>query len=231
MAKTKKQKRKQRTVLFIWAAVVAMSAFLYMAKDHPDFISARKWVFQKIFEFPAVQKANQENSIKSTQFNYGDEIDRLAKEYGLSATYLKSLVVLECSGRKPVKPRFEKHVFRKLQKVRDGKRKQFERITKKDLHDASDEALKNLASSWGPFQLMGYKCLQLEVKVSDIRGEDALDWGVRWIHMEYGHLLKRNKYKDAFHYHNTGRAFPSDGKTLPVLWQWKASLYLFLFNK
>ena len=198
----------------MWAIVIGFSAFLYMSKDHPKFIFMKRWVFQKVFEFPVVQKASQENSIKSTQMNYGEEIDRLAKEYDLSASYLKALVVLECSGKKPVKPRFEKHVFQKLQKVRDGKRKQFERITKEDLYDASDDALKNLASSWGPFQLMGYKCLHLEVKVSDIRGEDALDWGVRWVHMEYGHLLKSEKFKDAFHYHNTGRVIPSNGKLL-----------------
>jgi hypothetical protein len=82
------------------------------------------------------------------------------------------------------------------------------------LEDASDEALKNLARSWGPFQLMGYKCVQLGVNVKDIRGEDALELGVKWIDKEYGHLLKNKRYRDAFHYHNTGRLYPADNKVL-----------------
>ena len=84
-------------------------------------------------------------------------------------------------------------------------------ITHEMIADASDEALKNLAKSWGPFQLMGYKCLHLDVKVKDLRGDDALDWGAKWIKLEYGHLLRKKRYKDAFHYHNTGKTYPKSG--------------------
>ena len=58
---------------------------------------------------------------------------------------------------------------------------------------------------------MGYKCVGLGVNVKDIRGEDGLEHGVRWIKEEYGRFLKKGKFKDAFHYHNTGRKFPRDG--------------------
>ena len=58
---------------------------------------------------------------------------------------------------------------------------------------------------------MGYKCLQLGVNVNDIRGDEALDWGAKWIKLEYGHLLKKKRYKDAFHYHNTGSLYPKSG--------------------
>ena len=151
------------------------------------------------------------NSSQLTELNYGQEIEEVAVKYGLPANYLKALVVLECSGNKPVEPRFEKHIFNKLKKVRDVKGRFYERVTHEILHDASDAAIENLAKPWGPFQLMGYKCLQLNVLVNDIRGEDALDWGAKWIQMEYGHLLEQKRYKDAFHYHNSGRLFPSDG--------------------
>ena len=153
------------------------------------------------------------NAFKMTESNYGSEVEEVAEKYGLPAPYLKALIVLECSGKKPVKPRYEKHIFNRLKKVRDQKGRTFEKIDQSVIGDASDEALKNLARSWGPFQLMGYKCLHLDVKVNDIRGEDALDWGAKWIKMEYGHLLRKKRYADAFHYHNTGKLFPKDSIT------------------
>jgi len=144
--------------------------------------------------------------------NYGKAIDSCAKIFNLNSRYIKSLTCLECSGRTDRPNRFEKHVYKRLKNVRDGKLADYEGVTQKMLHDASDEALKNLATSWGPFQIMGYKCLHLNINVADLRGNDAVYWGVKWINMEYGHLLKKGRYRDAFHYHNTGRIYPADGK-------------------
>jgi hypothetical protein len=60
---------------------------------------------------------------------------------------------------------------------------------------------------------MGYKAIPLGVSISDLRHEDdAAEVGVRWIAQEYGHFLKKKKYKDAFHYHNTGQRFPLSGR-------------------
>ncbi|HIA05744.1 MAG TPA: hypothetical protein EYN71_03375 [Flavobacteriales bacterium] len=151
------------------------------------------------------------SAFKLTESNYGSGVEKAAEKYGLPASYLKALIVLECSGKKPVQPRYERHVFKKLKKVRDQKGRTFEMITHEMIADAPDDALKNLAKSWGPFQLMGYKCLHLEVKVKDLRGDDALDWGAKWIKLEYGHLLRKKRYKDAFHYHNTGNTYPKNG--------------------
>jgi hypothetical protein len=151
------------------------------------------------------------SAFKLTESNYGSGVEKAAEKYGLPVSYLKSLIVLECSGKKPVQPRYERHVFKKLKKVRDQKGRTFEMITHEMIADAPDDALKNLAKSWGPFQLMGYKCLHLEVKVKDLRGDDALDWGAKWIKLEYGHLLRKKRYKDAFHYHNTGKTYPKSG--------------------
>lgn len=144
--------------------------------------------------------------------NYGKAIDSCAKIFNLNSRYIKSLACLECSGRTDRPNRFERHVYKRLKNVRDGKLADYEGVTQKMLHDASDDALKNLATSWGPFQIMGYKCLHLNINVADLRGNDAVYWGVKWINMEYGHLLKKGRYRDAFHYHNTGRVYPSNGK-------------------
>lgn len=144
--------------------------------------------------------------------NYGAEIDSCAKLLGMPPQYLKSLVCLECSGRTDLPKRFEKHIYRRLKKVRSGETAEYEGVTTAMIRDASDEALKNLATSWGPFQIMGYKCLHLNINVADLRGNDAVYWGVKWIAEEYGYLLKKGRYRDAFHYHNAGRIFPADGK-------------------
>jgi len=150
--------------------------------------------------------------VKQTQKNYGNEIDKLAKEFKLPSEYLKALIILEVGGRKPAPTRYEKGVYSKLKKLKKGEIKRYELLKKKTIADASDDALRNLATSWGAFQIMGYKCVQLGVKVADIRGEKSLYWGVKWINDEYGNYLRKAKYKDAFHLHNTGQKYPKNGK-------------------
>ena len=122
------------------------------------------------------------------------------------------MIQLESGGRKPAGKRFEFHVFERLNEVRNGKRKQYEQITSADLVGASDEAIRNLATSWGPFQLMGYKCIQLDVQLRDIRGKDAVREGVKWIDLTYGDVLRSGRYEDAFHMHNTGKPLPANGE-------------------
>lgn len=159
---------------------------------------------QNIFTAPVTIK---------TKINYGDEVDKLAKEFDLPAAYLKSLITLECSGRKNPPSRFEKHVYARLKRLQNGEMKNMERLNPSMLKDMEDGGLKNLASSWGPFQLMGYKCVQLGIYVQDIRGDQSLYWGVKWINEEYGHLLRAGRFDDAFHFHNTGRTYPKVGKS------------------
>ncbi len=96
--------------------------------------------------------------------------------------------------------------------MRDGVSTNFGTITHAQLKDASDQAIRNLASSWGPFQLMGYQCIELGIHVRDIRGEQALYWGMFWINKRYGRYVRQGKLRDAFHIHNTGRPFPLFGK-------------------
>lgn len=149
-------------------------------------------------------------SLKRTRDNYGSQLENYGRQFKISNTYLKALVTLECSGRTDFTPRFEKHVFEQLKRVRDGRKKNYGSITKKIIGDASDEALTNLATSWGPFQLMGYQCIPLGVNISDIRGKDAIYWGVYWINKRYGKYLEKGLYRDAFHIHNTGQPFPKN---------------------
>lgn len=144
--------------------------------------------------------------------NFGADIRKYARKEGIAPEYLAALCMLECSGRKPSGSRYEKHVYLRLKLVKSGLKRQYEHVKPDDLADAGDDALQNLASSWGPFQLMGYKCLLYDITVSDLRGEDAIRWGVKWIMANYGRQLKAKDYKSAFHIHNAGTPFPKNGK-------------------
>ena len=157
------------------------------------------------------QSSSDKAGFASVVDNYSEDVKTAAAAFNLPYPYLMSLIQLECSGIKPAGERFEPHVFRRLQAVRDGKRKNYENITPSHLANASDAALKNLATSWGPFQLMGYKCILLDRQIRDIRGQEAVQAGIEWIDITYGNALREGKFQDAFHLHNTGKPFPKSG--------------------
>ena len=113
---------------------------------------------------------NKNTSSQSVIDNYSNEVFKSSIEFNIPYKYLMALIQLECSGLKPAGERFEPHVYRQLKKVQVGSLKNYENVTMSHLYDASDEAIRNLATSWGPFQLMGYKCILLDVKIRDIRG-------------------------------------------------------------
>lgn len=139
-----------------------------------------------------------------TEDNYGQEVAKYAQEYDLPNEYLKALIILECSGDKPAGQRFERNVYSKLQEVRDGKRIRYEDITRSEISQCSDAALRNLATSWGPFQIMGYKCIDMGIIINDLRGAESIKWGVLWINNEYGNLIRNNEFEKGFRMHNTG---------------------------
>jgi hypothetical protein len=175
-------------------------------------------VLSIVYLVPYLQRDKQVNiedrkgGLEMVEKNYGRAIDSAAMVFDLPAPYLKALCMLECSGMKKFEQRFEPAVYEKLKRVKRGELDNYEHVTPEILADANDDALKNLASSWGPFQLMGYKCLLLDIKIRDIRGEDAVFYGTKWIDMTYGNYLRNRKYKDAFHIHNTGRPYPAIGR-------------------
>ncbi len=171
--------------------------------------------------------------LQRTEKHYGEKISEHSKEFDLPEHYLKSLATLECSGKIEFTPRFEQHVYEELKKVRDKKKRRYGSIKRKDLNGDSDGALRNLATSWGPFQLMGYQCLELGVRVQDIRGKDNVYWGIYWINKRYGKVLRKGNYEDAFHIHNTGKPVPKNGIpfTHDPKYIEKGLIYMDYFNK
>lgn len=210
--KNKAKKTKQETVDFF------DSHFMRFIKSQKILIPIMILLFllfRPVFCNIESEKNKTNSDIGGTEAalaNYKYDVLQAAKKYELQPSYLMALIMLECSGKKNIKPRFEKHVYRKLKALRDGKIKKFENLTPETIHDANDDALRNLAKSWGPFQLMGYKCVILELNIKDIRGVNSIDYGADWINMTYGDYLRKKRFKDAFHIHNTGQPYPKNGR-------------------
>ena len=208
MAKSKRKKFKKNIVtllLLVFLSYLGYTFRFYIADGY-------NYLVDRISGKSTLRAIPMLSAVERTKLNYGDRVDKIAKEFGISPQYLKALIVLECSGEQNPKPRYESHIFDRLKEVRDGTRKKYESITTKILEGASDGALKNLATSWGAFQLMGYKCVQMDISIAEIRGRKSLYYSVKWIDEEYGYLLKKKRFKDAFHYHNTGRKHPIIGR-------------------
>lgn len=203
MAKRKSKKRtskagRNRT----WHLVTAILVFAGLAVG---------WNYYRSHFVTPWHAAGDRAGKAAAEEHYSAEVWAAAKKYDLDYGYLMALLMLECSGKRPAGARFEPHVFKRLKQVREGKRSNYENVTSAHLADASDEALRNLATSWGPFQLMGYKCILLDVNIRDIRGENGIDHGADWINKTYGETLRKGRFKDSFHMHNTGQPYPKTG--------------------
>lgn len=165
------------------------------------------------WDLPENPRPEGMSTIDWAELNYSKQMKELAKEYDVPYSYLMALVILECGGDKPAGRRFEKHIKKKLEKVKKGTVDRLENVRATHLNNCDDGCLENLATSWGPFQLMGYKAVALDATVAQLRHEEkAAEIGVKWIAKEYGHFLRKKKFKDAFHYHNTGQRFPLSGR-------------------
>lgn len=190
-------------------SLLSMALLFWFRYDLAEFIRAKLGI-----ELPENPRPFGVNDLQWCEQNYGEEMHLIADELDLPYSYLMSLAVLECSGEKPAGSRFESHVYRELIRVKEGKRRKYESVKREHLENLSDEEIRELASSWGPFQLMGYKIIALGVSIDDIRDEEvAAMEGAKWIKKEYGRFLNKKKWKDAFHIHNTGKRFPLSGRS------------------
>ena|GEM_PF-543185 len=208
----RKKKSRARVRAFIIILVLALvSIWIWKPEWYVSSSSFIRRAYTYITSRPAAGGSSVPQVVQRTSENYGSDVDRLAPRFKLSPEYLKALIILECSGKKDIKPRYERHVYHSLLKVKEKKLYKFENITYDHLRDATDEALRNMARSWGPFQIMGYKCILLDIQLKDLRGDNALYWGMKWIDMTYGDYVRQGRYRDAFHMHNTGSPYPLIG--------------------
>ncbi|MFT7591814.1 MAG: hypothetical protein ACI9UJ_001743 [bacterium] len=185
-----------------WSGVIALVLIALLAG-----VLVLKYKYNLEYNAITVQKT----VVEKTYLNYKEDVLVASKEYDLPPAYLLSLIVLESSGRKIVPQRYENHIYQKLDDVARSKKKSLEGIKPNDLHGLSDGELQKLASSWGPFQIMGYKCFEIDVSVEALQGKNAVKNGAKWINKNYGDYLRKGHFKDAFHLHNTGKPYPSIG--------------------
>ena len=69
--------------------------------------------------------------------------------------------------------RFEPGVYRHLMAVRDGREASYSGIKRSDIHDASDAAIRALATSYEATQIMGWHVIKnLRCTLSDLRNPD-----------------------------------------------------------
>ena len=186
---------------------IALAIMLWYRYDIVDWARNRLGI-----ELPENPRPFGVDDLEWCEQNYGEEMREISSALDVPYAYLMALAVLECSGEKPAGHRFEQHVYRELIKVKEGKRRAYEAVRQEHLAALSEEEIRDLATSWGPFQLMGYKAIGLGLDVEDLSDEEvAAREGARWIQKEYGRFLTRKKWKDAFHIHNTGKRFPLNG--------------------
>ena len=166
-----------------------------------------------VIKLTSIDSMNNQSGTDAAVVNYQSEVDYYASKYNLPSSYLMSLIMLECSGKKNILPRYEKHVYIKLKKFQDGKITRFENLTLAEVEKLSEKELMAMAKSYGPFQIMGYKYIKLGINVDDLQGDNSIAIGIKWINDEYGDYLRDGRFQDAFHVHNTGKIYPKSGQS------------------
>jgi hypothetical protein len=177
------------------------------------FAIASQYIYTEYREIKLEQMANS-GGVPMAIKNYKKEVDSLAEIFKLPPDYLMALIMLESSGRKKVPVRFESKIYHQLKQLKDGKIDKFENLKQSDLKGVKDKTLKALASSYGPFQIMGYKKYVLNITLDELKGKNNMYYAVKWIDLTYGDLVRDGEYKDAFHIHNAGKKYPPIGKPI-----------------
>lgn len=138
------------------------------------------------------------------------EIDRAVLGTDISAAYLAALISLESSPPgNPHSKRFEPRVYERLLELKHAGRA-WGGLKQNDLRRYSDAELKQLATSYGLTQIMGYHCLSLGCTIEELRGEYHLQWAAAYMQFHYGKVAKKRDWPACFRIHNTGRP---DGST------------------
>jgi hypothetical protein len=190
-----------------------MKKFLYFSLIAVIISVLGKFLFEK-YEAWYIEQLEGKGGLDYAVINYKKSVDSLAGIFKLPPDYLMAVIMLESSGRKKVPVRYEKGIYEQLKLLQDGKIEKFENLSKSDLKGVKDKTIRALASSYGPFQIMGYKKYILNINLDDLTGKNNMYYAIKWIDLSYGEMLRNNEFKDAFHFHNAGKRYPLDGTPL-----------------
>lgn len=133
------------------------------------------------------------------------EIQRAAKGTDISPEYMAALISIESSppGNR-ASERFEPNVYQHLLKLKkDGT--SWGGLSRSAVSNYSDKQLKELATSFGLVQIMGYHCIQLGCEVAELRGDYQLQWAAAYMQFHYAKQARRRDWSACFRIHNTGR--------------------------
>ncbi len=143
---------------------------------------------------------------------FGSRIDEACEASSVPTAFLAGLIGVEAGkdrrGRlREDATRFEAHVFNRLRQVRDGLRKSYNGISRRDLEQASDGAISNLATSFGLTQIMGWHMVKnLRGSIADLRDPDKhLGYAVELLEITAKRYLVAGDYESVLRIWNTGR--------------------------
>ena len=133
-----------------------------------------------------------------------EEITLAVKGTDIDPAYLAALISLESHppGNKKSK-RFEENVYKRLLELKNDGRS-FGRISRSAILNRSDNEIRDLATSFGLTQIMGFHCLDLGCSPDDLKGNYHLQWAAAWMQKNYGKKAKQEDWPSCFRIHNTG---------------------------
>lgn len=140
-------------------------------------------------------------------FKLDKEISRATRGTDIPPAYIAAIISLESHppGNRNSE-RFEPYIFERLRELRDDNRA-FGKIKREILLSMPDSRLRELATSYGLTQVMGYHCLDLGCSISDLRGPYHLQWSVEYMVRHYGAHARKRDWEACFRIHNTGRPY------------------------
>lgn len=123
----------------------------------------------------------------------------------ISAAYMAALISLESSPPGNARSeRFEQHIYERLYNLKHQAQK-FGSIKQSDLARYDDAGMRQLATSYGLTQIMGYHCIRMGCTIDELRGEDHLLWAIGYMMNHYQKAAAQKDWQAAFRIHNTGR--------------------------
>lgn len=142
---------------------------------------------------------------------------------GIAESFLAGFTGVEAAfdnnGPKVSSKRFEKGVYADLISLRDNgycwvggsKHSTYNKVTRAMIHDANDDAVRNLATSWGCTQIMGYWGLVLGCTIAELRDpRKHFGYTIKLLKLVGGHYMRDGDLTAVLHIWNTGSA---NGKT------------------
>lgn len=143
---------------------------------------------------------------------YHSEIERATTGTPIPPAYMAAIISLESHppGNRHSE-RFEPWVYDRLKELKETGRA-FGTVPRFRVQTISDSEVRQLATSYGLTQIMGYHCLDLGCSPDDLQSDFHLQWAVVYMMRHYGDRAKNKDWGSCFRIHNTGHAKGTTGR-------------------